>query len=112
MTPKLLGCCAKCDREVYDIAQRDSATRQPIRLGAAHEDATRVTFLLLNGTRMDLTFCKPCADGLQPHDYPFLWQRVMCSWVAQSGADHPWPKSQTDNGIMAIAYVQPWKEVA
>lgn len=111
MKPKLHGCCSKCDAEVFEIIERDPETRAPTRVGAPLDEAERATFLLMNGSRMDLTLCAGCAAGLQPADYAFLWQRVMVSWIAQSGPDHPWPKSQIDNGICAVLHRQPWKEV-
>lgn len=110
MTPKLFGCCSKCDVEVFDIVERKE-NREPNRAGAPHDDAVRLTFILVDGTRMDLTFCKPCADTLSEYDYAYLWQRVMLSWAAESPG-HPHQKSQVDNGIMALSHRQPWKEVA
>lgn len=110
MTPKLIGCCSKCDAEVFDIVKRDE-DRKPIQVGPAHDDAVRVTFRLAAGPYMDLTFCKPCSDGLTPDDYPFLWQRVMLSWVDQTGSEHPWPKSQVDNTILGLTHRQLWKEI-
>lgn len=106
MNPKLLGSCTKCDAEVFDIVERD-IDRLPKRVGAAHDDAIRVNFLMLDGSRMDLTFCQPCADGLIADDLQWIWRRVMKSWPA----DHPWTKTQTENGLLAILNKKPWKEV-
>jgi hypothetical protein len=111
MKPKLTGCCSRCDVEVFDVVTRDPETRHPKRLGRAHEDAMRVSFLLVNGSRMDLTFCAACANELQPADYPALWTRVMVSWVAEGQQDNEWAKSQVNNGIVGLLHQQPWREV-
>lgn len=109
MTPKLSGCCTKCDTQVYDVVSHNEKG-EPIRIGGPSDDAVRVNFRLVNGSSMDLTFCRDCAAGLQPHDYPFLWQRVMLSWEV-STPGHPNQKEQSNNGILALNYAQPWKEV-
>jgi hypothetical protein len=109
MKPKLLGCCTKCDAEVFDVAARDEA-RIPIRLGAPHEDAMRANFLLLSGSRMDLTFCKHCIDGVTADDYRHIWSRVVEAWH-NSTPGHDWTHTQKDNMILALLHVKPWKEV-
>lgn len=110
MSPKLIGCCTCCDREVFDVARRD-ADRRPIETGAAHEDAMRVKFVLVDGKTMDLTFCEPCASSLTSAQFPHIWQRVMVSWIAESGADHPTVKGNASNGILGIFAMKHWKEV-
>lgn len=110
MSPKILGSCSKCDAEVFEVAKRDPETRVPIQLGPCRDDAMRATFLLLDGSSMDLTFCKNCSDTLLPHDYRFLWQRVMLSWETETPG-HPNQKQHADNGILALRHVQPWKDI-
>lgn len=112
MNPKFIGCCSKCDKEVFKVERRNPETRAPVTVSTPYEDAERLTFVLVDGTRMDLTFCTACADSLQPGEFPFLWQRVMASWVAESGADHPWLKSQRDNGILGFIARKRFKEIA
>ena len=109
--PKVAGCCSKCDAEVFDVKRRDPATQMPLQLGPAHENAVRVTFVLMNGSTMDITFCADCADGLTPSDYAPLWGRVMAAWAKQQ-ADSAWAKSQVDNGIAGMLRKQLWREVA
>jgi len=111
MTHKLIGCCSSCDAEVFDIVQRNPETREPTKVGASHDDAMRAAFLLADGSLMDLTFCRECASTLEPATFPMLWQRCMASWIKQSGADHPWVKTQNDNGIMGLVRVISWKDV-
>lgn len=111
MTPKTAGCCTKCDKPVFDVVAYDTKTQKPTRMGAAHDNAMRTTFMLLNGSRMDLTFCADCESKLTAADYPGLWRRVMVSWIAEDPA-HPWPKSQVNNGIAARLASKPFREVA
>ena len=111
MSPKILGACTRCDKNVFEVVRTDTQTRLPLELGAAHDDAMRVTFILVNGTRMDLTFCADCASTLVPAEFPHIWQRVMLSWISESGADHPAVKANVANGILGIVGMKPWKEV-
>lgn len=117
MKPKMIGCCTKCDVEVANVVERDSEGR-PKRIGPLPDDrrvwfdnAMRANFALANGSRMDLTFCAECANGLTPHDLPHIWGRVKDSWAVET-PDHPWPKTQRDNCILALLNVKPWLEVA
>lgn len=93
------------------MQQRNPETRKPMRLGRATELAVRATFLLANGTRMDLTLCRDCGASLTPDDFSPLWQRVMASWIAESPG-HDWPKTQVDNAIVALLGTKSWLEVA
>lgn len=109
---KLNGCCTKCDKEVFEIVTRNPDTREPIRVGKPLENAMRLTFILADGSKMDLTFCAECARGLLPDEFSFLWRRVLRSWVAESGADHPFVKTQGSNAILALANQRRWLEVS
>lgn len=113
MKPKLAGCCSKCDAEVFEVSVRDPETREPKRagLGSPLENAVRATFVLMNGSRMDLTFCAACMDELTPADYAALWRRVVVSWVHETSEDPSWVRSQVDNGIAGLLHKQPWREV-
>lgn len=109
--PKLIGCCSACDLEVFEILQRDPDTRAPKKVSGPTDDAVRATFLLADGSRMDLTFCRECASTLEPATFPALWSRCMASWIAQSGSTHPWVAEQTHNGIMGLLHAVPWKDI-
>lgn len=111
MSPKKLGCCSKCDKEVFEILKRDSDTRLPIKVGAPLDNAVRANFQLIDGSSMDLTLCDECANSLTAQDHAFLWQRAMLSWVDESGGDHPWIKRQTSNGIFALLHKQSWDAI-
>ena len=110
-SPKVNGCCSKCDKEVFEVVRRDPETREPVQIGKPLENAMRLTFILANGSKMDLTFCSDCALGLLPGEYGFLWRRVQASWVAQSGADHPFVKTQGSNTILGLLNQRRWLEV-
>jgi hypothetical protein len=110
MKPKISGACTKCDLEVFEVVERDEQ-RLPIKLGLPLDDAVRVTFRLMKGSAMDLTFCRHCAEGLDALDYPHLWNRVMTSWEAQSPGHPGGAKGHIDDGIVSIDRKQLWKEV-
>lgn len=111
MQPKLIGCCSTCDAEVFEIMRRDPDTRAPTKVGGPTDDAMRATFLLADGSKMDLTFCRECASTLEPAVFSTLWRRVLASWIAQSGVDHPWVKEQPSNGIMGLLHVVAWEDL-
>jgi len=106
---KVAGCCSKCDAEVFEVVARDD-DRKPARLGPAKENAERLTFYLLNGSRMDLTFCTDCAESLTPGEFPFLWRRVMETWVDEVPG-HSWAGTQTTNGIAGLMGRKLWRDV-
>lgn len=111
MNSKIAGCCSICDIEVFDVIRRDPETRAPRELGAPHDDACRTTFLLINGSQMSLTMCDDCMKTLTPKQYPILWRRVLLSWILESGKDHPFLKTQQDNGISAVMHTEKWSQL-
>lgn len=107
---KIVGHCSKCQIECYEILRRHPETGLPIKVGKALDCARRLTFVLLDGNQMDLTLCETCVGPLSTADFAPLWNDCMSGWVAQSGADHPWVKSQADNGIVGVLHcVKPEK---
>jgi hypothetical protein len=113
---KIIGCCSSCDKEVFDVVERFSSAEDnagmPKRIGAPHDDAIRVGFLLANGEQMDLTFCAECVDSLSSDDYPQLWEKVLRSWVVELGEKRPdWLTQMLGNGILCEVGKQTWKDV-
>lgn len=104
-SPKLTGCCSACDVECFEVLTRD-AERRPKQTGRPLDHAWRLGLLMVNGSTMDLTFCTDCKDKLQPGDFLPLWHRVLLSW-----GKCEWATSQVDNGLVAIRYQIPWKDV-
>lgn len=110
MKPKIAGACTKCDEIVFEVVERNE-DRIPTKLGPPLENAVRVTFRLMKGSAMDLTFCRHCAEGLDAMDYPHIWRRVMDSWEAQSPGHPGGAPGHADNGIVGLDRKQLWKEV-
>lgn len=106
MKLKRNGCCSKCDCEVFEIVTRNPETREPLRVGAPLDNAMRAEFIMVNGSIMDLTFCRDCLETLAPSDYLPLWLRIMKSW-----GKHEWVATQVDNGLVGIRSVRPWKDL-
>ena len=105
------GCCTLCDAEVFEVVRRNPETRAPIQVGRPLETAMRVTFLLQSGSQMDLTFCRACTDKLAPHDYAGIWKRVLASWIAESGKDHPGVAEQKANALLTVFRIKRWADV-
>jgi len=113
---KVIGSCSICDKEVFDIVERfgpaEENAGRPKRIGAPHDDAMRIGFMLASGEQMDLTFCESCAEALTDEDYHELWQKVLRSWVAELGDRRPeWLTPMLGNGILCELGKQSWKDV-
>ena len=108
-TPKVIGACTVCDKPVFEVKTIDPGTARSRQVLDPLEDAWRLRFVLKSGTQMDLTFCAVCQEQLTPAQYPLLWSRVMRSWVAEGGANHPNVKEQASNTILGLLRRTPWK---
>lgn len=121
MTHKIAGCCTICDEPCFEVLARwDDHERhpgEPKRLGSPTEDAVRITFLLYDGTRTDLTFCGNCAADLQPDQYLEIWRKNIRSWMRElsekpEGERNPeWFGRQFANGLLDEMGRQKWKEL-
>lgn len=100
-----MGCCSKCDAPCFEGL--------PKYVGKSLPGAMRVNFRLTNASNMDLTFCGPCADKLTKRDYPWLWQRVILSWLHEThGVVNDFIRSQGEVGLQQELSRTPWEEVA
>lgn len=134
----LLGCCVLCDKEVFEIfqrARRDAAIgRIPLKIGRPHPEARRVTLVLANGRRMDVSLCGDCEAT--PQTLPELW-RIVRRGLAIEGRNEyrdaytreagrgrihrlklyqqwltgAWQLGQVYNVPLGVLYEQPWTEV-
>lgn len=117
---KIIGHCTLCDGECFDILERYAAGErrpgEPKRIGQPHDGATRITFLLLDGSRMDLTFCAACTSRLTTESYTPIWRKVIRSWTREfeekGTADRPrWFNKQFENGLLSEMSRTPMKDV-
>ena len=107
---KIAGHCTLCHCECFNIIERYSSDErrpgEPKRIGLPHDGTTRITFLLIDGTRMDLTFCAECANNITVDDYTAIWQKVIRSWTREfeekGTPDRPeWFNKQFENGMLS-----------
>lgn len=116
MKPKIAGCCSLCDAPCFEIlavqSQADKHPGEPKRLGPPNEDATRITFLLFNGRRTDMTFCGDCADSLSAQSYPVLWRKNLAGWLREQDGDPSKFTQEFANGLLCELGRQNWKELA
>jgi hypothetical protein len=108
--PRKLKCCVLTDAQCFDVTKRDE-DRNPISHGPPLPNAMRATFLLVNGTHMDVTMDRAALEALTPDQYPIIWGRILASFVASPGQSMDWVRTQFDNGILALVRTQPWSEV-
>lgn len=109
---KIAGACTLCDAmcfTVLDLADDGS----PKRLGPPLSGSTRIGFMLMDGTRMGLTFCQTCSGLLSGRHYVAIWQKVIRSWVREIGSKPrpAWFSKQFANGLLAEMGREPWEEI-
>lgn len=102
---KISGACTLCDELCFEVMARWSENErypgEPKRLGPSTNGATRVTFLLYDGSRADFTFCGACAEKLDLGQYVEIWRKAMRSFAREmSETARPWFATQFENGIL------------
>ena len=116
---KIAGACTLCDKPCFEVMQvyeaHERLPGEPKRLGPPFEDAARVTFLLMDGSKMSLTFCEACAVALAPEQYIDIWRKVLRSWMREivgNEARHMnWFPPQFANSLLCELGREPWKEL-
>lgn len=108
---KISGACTLCDEMCFEVLARWSENErypgEPKRLGPPTPDATRISFVLYDGSKCDLTFCGKCAETLNPDSYVEIWRKVMRSWIREMEkgpvlpAPPEWFVSQFNNGLLS-----------
>ncbi|MEE8327058.1 MAG: hypothetical protein V3R58_08500 [candidate division NC10 bacterium] len=131
MSEKRVGCCSLCNQEVFEAVSRWPSgfvlEQQIADVGAPVKGARRVTFLLVNGSLCDMTFCDRCdpvASNLAK-----LWKKVCTTMAkeldpkyrAEIGAKQQTDEQRTqsednlinlfNNPPVGVLYEQPWSEV-
>ena len=113
---KIAGCCTTCDELCFEVMARwethERYPGEPKRLGPPMNDATRVTFLLIDGSRADFTFCGDCAAKLDPTQYPEIWRKALRSFQREmSDTARPWFATQFQNSILSEMGRVKWTEL-
>jgi hypothetical protein len=113
---KIAGCCTLCDKPCFEVMQvNDPHERnpgEPKRLGQPMNDSARITFLLYDGTKTDLTFCGECADLPLAPLFIELWAKNMRTWLRELGNERPeWFMKQYTNGLLCEIGRKTWKEL-
>lgn len=119
---KIAGACTVCNQTCFEVLQTwgngERYPGEPKRLGRPEAGAVRITFLLLDGSKADLTFCGDCAELLAPSQYTDIWRKVMRSWDREmrvSGQDpnaQDWYVKQFGNGLLVELNRTPWTEIS
>lgn len=118
---KISGHCTLCDEPCFDIVQVQEAHErrpgEPKRIGPPLEGSMRITFLLFDGTRTDLTFCADCSAGLAPDSYIEIWRKNLRSWMREL-SEKPeaerkpeWFMRQFSGGLLCEVGRQNWKDL-
>ena len=114
---KLPASCTICDEPCFEVLARwdegEERAGQIKRPGPPLPDSTRITFLLFDGTRADMTFCGRCAASLTHLQYPGIWRKVVNSWKPEIGDRIPaWFSRQPGNGMLLELGRKLWTEHA
>lgn len=128
---KILGCCTLCDGPIFEVTEQYGPGSHPLagkprRVGMPLDGTKRVTLLLANGNRTDVTLCEECE--VTAENLPRIHQRLRESWAYEGtngkrenlGAmpldlEQQWVTgrcqlSEVDNVPIGILYQEPWVE--
>ena len=113
---KTIGCCTKCDKEVFDVVERFPPDHEnagkPRRVGQPLPEARRINFSLSGGPSIDLTFCDECSLNMTPDDYGPIWQKVLDSWIDELGDERPdWFVKMQETEIIGVVEKKYWTDV-
>lgn len=106
--PKKLGCCLACERECFEVLGTHEAgplAGHPNRLGPMLPHGLQIGFLLSDGSEADVTFCRDCADQLQPEDYQVAWEACLVRGI-QSFEISGRPRAEMVQAMLPV--VQKW----
>lgn len=112
---KVSGCCSLCDQPAFEIICRwESHERrpgEPKRIGLPLEGSQRITFLLYNGRRTDMTFCGACSETLSPDHYTLLWRKNLGGYLREQDGNPEKFKEEFANGLLCELGRIEWKEL-
>ena len=118
---KITGHCTLCDGPCFDVlavnSEHERFPGEPKRLGKPTDDAVRVSFMLMDGSKTSLTFCGPCAETLPSVGYLEIWRKNMRSWMREldqkpeEERNPDWFVKQFGNGILCEMGRQKWTEI-
>lgn len=103
----------------FEVMSRNEAHErrpgEPKRLGKPNDDATRITFMLFDGTLSRFTFCGACATALNPAQFTEIWRKAMRSWLREIEDKHDqhsnWFPAQYANGLLVELGRVKFKEI-
>jgi hypothetical protein len=115
MPYKISGCCSLCDQPAFEIVERWEAHErrpgEPKRIGAPLDGTIRVTFLLYNGRRTDMTFCGDCAGTMSAEHYVTLWRKNLGGYMREQNGNPAKFKEEFANGLLCELGRTSWKEL-
>jgi hypothetical protein len=113
---KIGGLCSLCEAPCFEImAVWDKGEKnegEPKRLGPPMNDSERITFLLFDGRRTDMTVCGACAESLTAEQYALLWRKNLAGYMREQDGNPEKFKHQFVNGILCELNRTTWKELA
>lgn len=114
---KIAGACTTCDEPCFEVLQvwdeNGKYPGEPRRLGPPLPGSMRVSFMLMDGSRADLTFCGKCAGDLDATHYTGIWRKVIRSWIRESQGkcgEQAWFRAEFFNGLLAEMGRISWSE--
>lgn len=121
MSPyKIIGACTLCDKPCFEVmamhSEGERLAGEPKQLGPPLEGATRITYMLFDGTKTSLTFCADCAKEQPTKVLAEIWQKNIRSWMRElatkpeSERMPEWFQRQFSNGLLCEMGRQLWTE--
>lgn len=107
---KIAGHCTICDAPCFEIIAvyeaHERLPGEPKTVGPPLDGATRISYMLMDGTKTMLTFCAGCTVTVSSAQYVDIWRKVIRSWTRELseklvGERNPeWYHREFANGIL------------
>jgi len=120
MDMKMPGCCTLCDAPLFEIIKVHAEgylKGLPETFGAPSKNAWRVTFVTMNGTRTDMTFCEDCLPKIDDN-MSKIHNKVVRAFIFERG--HPRSDQKThdesmmrsiNNSILGVLSKERWVDL-
>jgi hypothetical protein len=94
---------------VWDKGEKNEG--EPKRMGQPMNDSVRITFLLFDGRRTDMTVCGACAESLTAEQYALLWRKNLAGYMREQDGNPEKFKHQFTNGILCELSRTTWQDL-
>jgi len=107
--------CGECLFEVLTTYPFDHKwSGIPKTLGLPLDKALRVTLLLIDGNRIQITMCDTCVDGLTQENLKFIYRNILLGWKAEIGDEaekYKWFSDKHRQFLLGVVCEEYWMNI-